>query len=184
MNNTRYIDNEAFLQGIIDYKKQVKEAKKNKQERPTLSDELGLCFLKIAEHLARKPNFVAYTFRDEMILDSVENCVQYVDNFNPDRSRNPFSYFTQIIYFAFLRRIAKEKKQLYIKYKATEQFSMMNDNLLHDTDNGGINTQSPLYENITDFIHVYEETRETKKLSQKQNQKKKKKPKGLERFME
>ncbi len=172
-----YINNETFLQALVAYRSAVQKAQKNKQERPQLPDEIGLYFLMIADHLSRKPNFVAYTFREEMIGDSVENCLQYVDNFDPHRSSNPFSYFTQIIYFAFLRRIAKEKKQLYIKYKATEQFSTLNDNMLHDTDDMG-NPNMPLYDNILEFIQNYEKTRETKK------QKQKPKIKGIEKFME
>ena len=79
--------------------------------------------MKIATHLSYKPNFINYTFREEMSSD-VENCLQYIDNFNPDKSRNPFAYFTQIIYFAFLRRIQKEKKYLYTKYKASENVNL------------------------------------------------------------
>jgi hypothetical protein len=180
MGTTKYIDNEAFLRALILYRKEVKVAKKSKTEKPPLSDEIGLCFLKIADHLSRKPCFVAYSFREEMISDAVENCIQYVDNFDPERSQNPFSYFTQIIYFAFLRRIAKEKKQLYIKYKATELFNLTNDNPLHgNNDDAGLN--QPIYENITEFIHTYEKTREDKKKLQK---KKAKKLKGLDKFLE
>ena len=52
-----------------------------------------------------------------MISDGVENCLQYLDNFNPTKSNNPFAYFTQIIYYAFVRRIQKEKKQVKVKQK-------------------------------------------------------------------
>ena len=78
---------------------------------------VGDCFLKIATHLSYKPNFVNYPFREDMICDGIENCLQYIDNFDPEKSSNPFAYFTQIIYYAFLRRIQKEKKQLEIKQK-------------------------------------------------------------------
>ena len=59
-------------------------------------------FLKIANHLSFKPNFVNYMFKEDMISDGIENCVQYVHNFDPEKSQNPFAYFTQIIHYAFL----------------------------------------------------------------------------------
>jgi len=79
----------------------------------------------IATNVSMKPNFISYTFRDEMIGDAIENCCQYFDNFDPKRSKNPFAYFTQITWYAFLRRIHKEKKQLYAKYKAHEQIGVL-----------------------------------------------------------
>ena len=82
---------------------------------------LGSCFSKIATHLSYKPNFVNYMFREDMICDGVENCIQYILNFDPEKSKNPFAYFTQIIYYAFLRRIQKEKKQLEIKQRVLEK---------------------------------------------------------------
>ena len=116
-----YVNNKEFLQAISVFKKQVNEAKKNDTARPRIPRYIGDCFLKIATHLSYKPNFVNYTFRDDMISDGVENCVQYIDNFDPEKSQNPFAYFTQIIYYAFLRRIQKEKKQLEIKNKILEK---------------------------------------------------------------
>ena len=100
--------------------------------------------MKIAERLSLRPNFVNYTFRDEMISDGIENCVQSAHNFNPERSSNPFSYFTQIIYFAFIRRIQKEKKQLYIKYKTIHNNSMLSDSIIlseHDQDDHHFNVE-------------------------------------------
>lgn len=88
---------------------------------PPVTNYIGECFLKIATHLSYRPNFINYTYRDEMISDGIENCLQYVKNFNPEKSKNPFAYFTQIIYYAFLRRIAKEKKQSHIKNKMIER---------------------------------------------------------------
>lgn len=112
-----YVNNKDLLDAIIDMKNKVKEAEEKGLPKPIVSNYIGECILKIATHLSYKPNFINYSYRDDMILDGVENCIQYIDNFNPDKSSNPFAYFTQIIYYAFLRRIAKEKKQSYIKGK-------------------------------------------------------------------
>ena len=87
----------------------------NKPLPPKVSDYMGECFYKIATHLSYRPNFINYTYREEMVGDGIENCIRYAKNFNPEKSKNPFAYFTQIIYYAFLRRIAKEKKQTTIR---------------------------------------------------------------------
>ena len=102
------------------WKSKVIEAEDTGEKRPPVNEYIGKCFLDIAQHLAQKPNFTNYPYKDEMISDAIENCLLYAHNFNPDKSKNPFSYFTQITYYAFLRRIEKEKKQQYIKYKITE----------------------------------------------------------------
>ena len=112
-----YVNNKEFLAAMVEYKKAIKEAEKKKKQRPPVTDYIGSCFLKIANHLSYRPNFINYTFRDDMISDGIENCLQYLDNFNPEKSNNPFAYFTQIIYYAFVRRIQKEKKQTTIKQK-------------------------------------------------------------------
>lgn len=113
----QYINNAEFLAAIKEYKKAIKEAEEKGLEKPQIPNFLGECVMKIAQHLSYKPNFINYTYKDDMILDGIENCVNYFDNFDPDKSSNPFAYFTQIIYFAFLRRIQKEKKHSYIKHK-------------------------------------------------------------------
>ena len=112
-----YVNNADFLAALIEYKKACDEAKKKNKPDPQIPNYIGECFLKIADHLSRKPNFISYSFRDEMIADGIENCLMYFRNFDPEKSKNPFAYFTQIIYYAFLRRIMKEKKQLYVKYR-------------------------------------------------------------------
>src|SRR5210317_765358 len=112
-----YVNNKDFLEAMTAYKKEVDKAKRQKKDKPIVSDYIGSCFLKIANHLSYRPNFINYTFRDDMISDGIENCLQYLDNFNPEKSNNPFAYFTQIIYYAFIRRIQKEKKQVTIKQK-------------------------------------------------------------------
>ena len=116
-----YVDNKKFLQAMIEYKDKCDKAEKRKRKHPPVTNYIGECFLKIAYHLSYRPNFINYTFRDDMISDGIENCLQYLKNFNPDKSNNPFAYFTQIIYYAFIRRIQKEKKQSNIKYKMIEQ---------------------------------------------------------------
>ncbi len=116
-----YVDNKEFFKAMCEWKETVIEADNLDEGRPPISEYIGECFVKIAEHLSRKPNFINYPFRDEMIADGIENCLMYAHNFNPEKSTNPFSYFTQMIYYAFLRRIEKEKKQNYIKYKLMEQ---------------------------------------------------------------
>ena len=110
-----YVNNKEFLEAMKLYRKSVNKAKKEKKPKPPVTDYIGSCFLKIANHLSYRPNFINYTFRDDMISDGIENCLQYLDNFNPSKSNNPFAYFTQIIYYAFVRRIQKEKKQVTIK---------------------------------------------------------------------
>lgn len=112
-----YINNAEFLAAIKEYKLKIKEAEEAGFPKPQIPNYLGECILKIATHLSYKPNFINYSYKDDMILDGIENCINYFDNFDPDKSSNPFAYFTQIIYYAFLRRISKEKKHSYIKNK-------------------------------------------------------------------
>ena len=116
-----YVNNKQLLEALLVYREKVADAKKNDLPKPRITNYLGECFLKIATHLSYKPNFVNYMFREDMISDGIENCVQYIHNFDPEKSRNPFAYFTQIIHYAFLRRIQKEKKQLEIKTKIIEK---------------------------------------------------------------
>jgi hypothetical protein len=123
-----YIDNKEFLAEMVKWKKAIREAEDSGDDTPPVSDYIGTCFLKIAERLCSKSNFVNYPYKEEMIGDGIENCLMYAHNFNPRKSKNPFSYFTQIIYYAFLRRIEKEKKQAYVKLKMTEN---MDDGTIH-----------------------------------------------------
>jgi hypothetical protein len=133
-DNIHYVNNKEFSQAVVDYCTVVTEAKNNKQDVPVVPDYIAQCFLKIAEGLSHKSNFIRYTYREEMVMDAVENCLKAIKNYNIDaatRTGNPnaFSYFTQISWYAFLRRIAKEKKQFDIKQKymtssGIEQFIM------------------------------------------------------------
>ena len=166
-----YVDNEKFLVVMSDYREEYLQAKDNDTELPIIPDYAGECFLKIAERLSHRPNFINYAFREEMVSDGIENCVMYASNFNPEKSSNPFAYFTQITYYAFLRRIEKEKKQLYIKYKTMDEYSSLEDNSDMDgmgSDAGAVSSgASPLSADkrasIYDFIATFEEKKRAKK---------------------
>ena len=123
-NPKHYVNNKQFLEAITEWKEKVKDAESLGEETPPVTDYIGECFLKIAQHLSFRPNFINYTFKEEMIGDGIENCLQYVNNFDPEKSKNPFSYFTQIIYYAFIRRIQREKKQQHVKHKIIENMNI------------------------------------------------------------
>ena len=150
-----YVNNKELLQALIVYREKVAHAKENDLPKPRITNYLGECFLKIATHLSYKPNFVNYMFRDDMISDGIENCVQYIHNFDPEKSRNPFAYFTQIIHYAFLRRIQKEKKQLDIKTKIIERSGF--DEVMNVDDNAMSGSSSD-YNTIKDNI-IYKSNR-------------------------
>ncbi len=116
-----YVNNKEFLEALVNYRAKCQRAEEAGEARPVIPRYIGECFLKIANHLSYKPNFVNYMFREDMISDGIENCVQYIKNFNPEKSSNPFAYFTQIIHYAFLRRIQKEKRQMDIRGKLIER---------------------------------------------------------------
>ena len=116
-----YVNNKEFLAALIKYREDKEIAELRGRPKPVIPRYIGECFLKIANHLSFKPNFVNYMFKEDMISDGIENCVQYIHNFNPEKSQNPFAYFTQIIHYAFLRRIQREKRQLEIKNKILEK---------------------------------------------------------------
>ena len=144
-----YVNNKELLAALIDYRADVAVAKAKDLPKPRISNYPGECFLKIATHLSYKPNFVNYMFRDDMISDGIENCVQYIHNFDPAKSKNPFAYFTQIIHYAFLRRIQKEKKQLEIKTKIIEKTGY--DEVMV-VDDGALTSASSDYNTIKDNI--------------------------------
>lgn len=121
-----YVDNKKFGKALEDYATQVNQAKAEDSPIPIVPNYIAECFLKIAEGLSHKINFIRYTYREEMVMDAVENCLRAITNYNPNAetrtgTQNAFSYFTQICFFAFLRRIEKEKKQQDIKWKFIEQ---------------------------------------------------------------
>lgn len=141
-----YVNNKEFLIALVEFKQQCKVAKEKGEKRPPISNYIGECFLKIATHLSYKPNFVNYMFREDMICDGIENCVQYIENFNPEKSSNPFAYFTQIIYYAFLRRIQKEKRQLEIKNKILLKSGY--EQVFHSDDNDSSSDYNTIKENV------------------------------------
>ena len=145
-----YVNNKEFLAALIKYKEDKDVASDKGNPKPRIPRYIGECFLKIATHLSFKPNFVNYMFKDDMICDGIENCVQYIHNFNPEKSQNPFAYFTQIIHFAFLRRIQKEKKQLEIKNKILERTGF-DEVFVDDNQIDGGNYSD--YNSIKDSIH-------------------------------
>ena len=120
LKTSHYIDNKVFLEALIDHRKKVDYHIANNLPKPIVSNYLGECFIKIATHLSYKANFINYTYKDDMISDGIENCLTAVEKFDPSKSVNPFAYYTQIVYFAFVRRIQKEKKQQAAKYKLIE----------------------------------------------------------------
>jgi hypothetical protein len=173
--STHYVDNKQLYTVILQYKVDVENAEVQGLSKPQIPNYVGECILLIAQRLATKPNFINYSYREEMISDGIENCISYFDNFDPSKSDNPFAYFTQIIYFAFLRRIQKEKKQVYIKHKTAEN-SMVFNEIIEQADGDDF---MPVLEidadNISEFIRAFEENIDKKKVKRK---------KGVELFIE
>jgi len=163
-----YVDNKLFYEKMKEFKQMVNEAKAANKPRPPVTAYIGDCIMKIAVRLSHKPNFINYTFREDMIGDGIENCLQYIDNFDPEKSKNPFSYFTQIIYYAFLRRIQKEKKVLYTKYKLTERaniFELTSDRQDHDVGQSygdGVKYNEWSQDYVNDFVQNFEENKRRK----------------------
>lgn len=175
---THYVDNKQLYACIIEYREKVLDAREKGLTRPIIPNYIGECILMIARRLSTKPNFVNYSYREEMISDGVENCICYIDNFDPLKSTNPFAYFTQIIYYAFLRRILKEKKQLYIKHKSFENSMIMNE-LMEQSEFDEKDLTSSYVDldntNMFDFIKTFEDNLLSKK---------KKRKKGIENFLD
>ena len=145
-----YVNNKEFLAALIKYREDVEIAKLRDRPKPVIPRYIGECFLKIANHLSFKPNFVNYMFKEDMISDGIENCVQYIHNFNPEKSQNPFAYFTQIIHYAFLRRIQREKRQLEIKNKIIERSGYSE---VFDDNNTLDGSNYSDYNSIKDSVH-------------------------------
>ena len=164
-----YVNNKDFLAALEVYAAAVERAKLNDEPKPQIPKYIGECFLKIANHLSYKPNFVNYMFKDDMICDGIENCVRYIHNFNPEKSKNPFAYFTQIIYYAFLRRITKEKKQQSIKQKIIDNDTLKTHDVMEYDDD--------VYDNT--YIDFLKDN-----LPREEAPKKKKRKKGIENFIE
>lgn len=174
MSKKHYVDNKSFYEAIVKYKESKTEATALAKPPPRIPEYVGLCIFQIATKLATKGNFVNYSYKDEMISDGIENCILYMDNFDPTKSKNPFAYFTRIIYNAYILRIQKEKKQTYIKYKSMENCILEGDSYdqIESEDNVSLNISSN--ENVHDFVKDYET---------KMNQKKPVKKKGIEALL-
>jgi DNA-directed RNA polymerase specialized sigma24 family protein len=142
---------------MVIHKEKVNNAKENNKTKPDVTNYIGECFLKIANHLSYRPNFINYTYRDDMISDGIENCLQYMNNFNPEKSKNPFAYFTQIIYYAFIRRIQKEKKQTLVKQKMIANAGVENIMDQHEGDDSQYRSQ------LLDFLQRNQKIEEPEK---------------------
>ena len=166
-----YVDNKKFLAEMVLFKEKCDKVQSKETQLP-ITNYMGECFLKIANHLSYRPNFINYTYKDDMISDGIENCLQYVANFNPDKSDNPFAYFTQIIYYAFIRRIQKEKKQTEIKQRLIQKQGIQE----YDTQEG----------DDKHYSNSYVEYMQKNPINETPKKEKKKKPKSkskLELFM-
>ena len=172
-----YINNKEFSHAVVDYVTLANKAKEEEKPIPIVTDYIATCFIKIAEGLSHRPNFIRYTYRDEMVMDGVENCLRAINNYKIETATrtgkpNAFSYFTQICYFAFIRRIQKEKKQLYIKYKTMESSPSLSENVevsANDGDKGynqeTMNTDQKA--NMYNFIKNFEDAKKAKSVAKK-----------------
>lgn len=168
-----YVNNKDLYAAMVAYKEKVAEAVSVGKDKPIVSDYIGMCFMMICNKLSMRPNFMSYTYRDDMIADGIENCIQSIDNFDPNKSTNPFAYFTQIAWNAFIRRIQKEKKQSYIKYKNYENNFMMEEM----GDYGDTISKHKINEISAEIIRSFESKIELTKTQKKVKV-------GLEKFIE
>ena len=160
-----YVNNKEFYRVLVEYQTKRTDAIEANKKEPRVPEYIGRCLFQIATRLATKPNFSGYTYKDEMVSDGIENAIMVLNNFNPEKSTNPFAYFTQIIYYAFIRRIQKEKKQTYIKHKSLENFAM--NEALFDTQDGDSTTYKPVVdldnEYMADFVQTFEDNLKKKR---------------------
>ena len=166
-----YVDNKLFFAEMEKWKSEIDESDEVDDLPPMVTEYMGECFYKIATHLSYRPNFINYTYREEMIGDGIENCIRYAKNFNPEKSKNPFAYFTQIIYYAFIRRITKEKKQTSIKQKIIDNTSTKTYDIMEGDDDVYSNT----------YMEFLRDNLEEKDIPKP---KRKKSKKGIEHFLE
>lgn len=167
---THYVNNAEMLAAIKVYKEEVAKARAEGKEDPRIPEYLGECILKIANKLSHKANFINYSYRDDMILDGIENCMMCINSFDPNKSSNPFSYFTQVIYFAFLRRITKEKKQSYIRGKMIQEMAFESFEIQdHDDDSDFKNAYMAFVQSHQNFDDSFIKKKEKKKEKEKQS---------------
>ena len=148
----QYVNNADLFEAMKAYKQLCEDADNSGEEKPDVPRYIGECIWHISKGISMRPNFSGYTFREDMVMDGIENCLLYMHNFNPERTSNPFGYFTQIIWYAFLRRIAKEKKQMYIRYKSSHELLSLGQTFDGD---GPLSTTSSV-DYINAFIEDYE----------------------------
>jgi hypothetical protein len=161
-----YINNRDFYEAMVKYREECREAaERGANQVPQVPRYIGECIMLICEKLSTKPNFMNYSYRDEMVGDAIENCLSSVSNFNPERSVNPFAYFTQIAWNAFIRRITREKKQSYIKHKNFENSGIMDELMDYNSSEGGHSVQQKHNYYSDDIIRSFEEklTKTTKR---------------------
>jgi len=176
-SKNQYIDNKKFFEEMVKYRQSRIDAEESGEERPIIPDYIGRCMMDISTRLSYKPNFINYPFREEMVADGIENAIRALNNFDPAKSANPFAYFTQIIYYAFLRRITKEKTLLYTKQKMYTSMAVMGE-LYDDASGTDLSNSQSSYatEYMNDFVTEYEKNLEKKKVL------KVKKKSGIELF--
>ena len=159
-----YLDNKLFLQALVEYKEIVDTATKNNTPLPQIPEFIGKCFKDICDHISRRSEFINYSYRDEMISDAYENCIQYWHTFDGATSNNPFGYFSRTVWNAFVRRINKEKRQQYIRYKMAFNSGLFDStNRLTNSDGNAIMETDNLADNMHDFIQQYEQKMQDKK---------------------
>jgi len=172
-----YVDNKRFLEEIIKYRADVALAKEKELDEPKIPEYIGECILKIAKNMATMPRFIRYSFKEEMISDGYENCIVYFHSFDPTKHNantgrpydNPFAYFSQVIYFAFLRRIGEEEEIRYAVYKNfQETITSQHDSSLLTDEEGNCVVTANLYDNINYFMNRFEKKKADKKLKRKQ----------------
>lgn len=174
MNDSHYVDNREFLKSIVLYRRSCFHAKRAGKGIPRVPEYIGECFLKIGTHLSFKPNFVNYTFREDMVSDGVENCLVYMHNFNPRKSKNPFGYFTSVIYYAFVRRIQRERRHTYLRYKLIEEAVIAGDTRTSPSIDGSYHVDSSMlsFDNVQEFIRRFDDYHErmrTRRKTAKEN---------------
>ena len=173
MAETHYVDNREFLKAIVLYRRDCWHAKRRGRAVPRVPEYIGECFLKIGTHLSFKPNFANYTYREDMVSDGVENCLIYMHNFNPRKSKNPFGYFTSVIYYAFIRRIQRERRHTYLRYKLIEEAVIAGDTRTSQSPEGEYHVDSSMlsFDNVQEFIRRFDDytdrARDRRKLEKK-----------------
>ena len=175
MTKVHYVDNRKFLIALIQHRRARNHAKLRGEEAPLVPEYIGECFLKIGTHLSFKPNFANYTYREDMVSDGVENCLVYMHNFNPRKSRNPFGYFTSVIYYAFVRRIQRERRHTYLRYKLIEEAVIAGDTRTSQSATGEYHVDCSMlsFDNVQEFIRRFDDytdrARARRKLAKKKS---------------